>query len=301
MDSGTRLTLKIRASAEQLDELSGVYRLMAQELRGETDTREELEQLAQEGITRFTLTGTMLGALGLCTLLTFMLPKITQTGKAEVPSEFSPLAVLGLFFAWHVFGFLLVGLFVATAESFLKPFFLMLSAQALIYAFMLALLSQPCRGTYLKPFKRFTASWVGKGYLLSIVTVLAMNVVMSSITGETPRSENPVLMLFQDAPLWKYVLLGLLVVVVGPFFEELMFRGWVYGGLKEEWGERPAMLVSAALFAVIHGDAPALPALFALGYIFAWVYRRSGSLWASILVHGMWNATTFSMLLSVMP
>ena len=166
---------------------------------------------------------------------------------------------------------------------------------------MIVVLSQAGLKRDASYFRKFSPSWVGKGYFAALAIVFIVNFLTTALSGHPPKSENPVLALFAGAPNWKIATLGLLVVFVGPFFEEIIFRGWLYGGLKDEWGDMPALVLSSALFALIHGDAPGLPALFALGMVFGWVYRRSGSLWASILVHGFWNATTFALLISVMP
>ena len=92
----------------------------------------------------------------------------------------------------------------------------------------------------------------------------------------------------------------LCVVFLAPFVEETLFRGWVFGGLKER--SRPAAyLASCALFALIHVWRPALmlrdPAYLLMtvqylapGLALAWAYDHSGTLWASIGLHAGVNA-----------
>lgn len=284
------------------EELGKVYRLMAKELEQPDEQRRgELEELAEKGMFRFGLTLMLLCALGLFGIVTSFLTNNEANSQPDQLTELDSWGVLGVFFGWHVFGFLGAGIITLTFSGSIHQFLLIMVAQGSIYAFMLFLLKNAKLRSSITPFRRFSWAWVGRGYLLSLMTVLVVNVLVSSLSGESPRSENPVLSLFSDAPFWQFACLGLLVVLVGPFFEELMFRGWLFGGLRKRWGERPALLVSAALFALIHGDAPALPALFSLGLIFGWVYQKSGSLWAPFLVHACWNATTFSLLISVMP
>src|SRR5574341_2492910 len=70
--------------------------------------------------------------------------------------------------------------------------------------------------------------------------------------------------------------------LVAPLVEEIFFRGFVFGGLCGRYGWRRAALVSAALFAVIHFTPTAILPIFLLGCIFAYLYRRSGSLWPEI-------------------
>ena len=282
-----------------IEELSPTYRLMARQIMEEKpEITERLKEIAREGERRFFITAGLLGLIAVFCLGTFFLPK-RETSEPVSP-KIDPAGAIGLFLLWDVSGFFGGGILAGFLRQVLDPFLMVFVLQAIVYGWMFYLLTKaglPVR----ELFKPFRWSWVGKGYLLCLGSVFVVNVSMAKLLGESPQSENPVLKLFLDAAAWKFGFLGLLVVFVGPVFEELMFRGWLVGSLREKWGDTAAIVVSSALFAVIHGDLPGMPALFALGLVFGWVYRRSGSLWASILVHGMWNATTFSLLISVMP
>lgn len=92
----------------------------------------------------------------------------------------------------------------------------------------------------------------------------------------------------------------LIVLFLAPFVEETLFRGLVFGGLRER--SRPlAYAASCALFALAHVWQFALanrdPAYFLLmlqylipGLVLAWAYDHSGTLWASIGLHAGVNA-----------
>lgn len=85
-------------------------------------------------------------------------------------------------------------------------------------------------------------------------------------------------------------LIAVLVVVVAPFTEELVFRGFLYGVLRRPFGPMAAMATTALLFAAIHQNLPALPALFLLAVGLTLAYERTGSLWTPILMHALFNA-----------
>lgn len=284
-----------------LESLSPTYKLMASDIREPSaETRRSLERVAQEGLERFTITIALLCSL-LLTAISTLFSKKVESKEPQDPTELNATGVLAVFFTWDVLGFVGLALLVSLLSHFFDKFTLIMITQCSLYAFLLLLLSRSKLRPGLQVLGKFSPSWVGKGYLLALFSVFLLNYLMTSLLGASPQSENPVLQLFVGAPVWKMGILGLLVVVIGPLFEEIVFRGWLYGGLRKKWGDAWALVISSLLFALIHGDAPALPALFVLGLIFAWVYRRSGSLWTSILVHAMWNATTFSLLISVMP
>ena len=66
----------------------------------------------------------------------------------------------------------------------------------------------------------------------------------------------------------SYVSLGLwvipLAVIAAPVFEEFIFRGLIFGGLRCSFGVWPATLASAAVFAILH-PALAIAPVFVMG------------------------------------
>jgi ABC-2 type transport system permease protein len=80
-----------------------------------------------------------------------------------------------------------------------------------------------------------------------------------------------------------------LALVAAPLFEEFIFRGLVYGGLRRSFGFWPAALASAAIFAILHPPV-SVPPVFVLGLATAWSYERSRGLLAPMITHAVYNA-----------
>jgi membrane protease YdiL (CAAX protease family) len=78
--------------------------------------------------------------------------------------------------------------------------------------------------------------------------------------------------------------------VVAPIAEEIFFRGFVFAGLRQHYGWQKAALISSAVFAVIHLTPTTIVPVFILGYIFAYLYHRSNSVWLAISMHILTNA-----------
>jgi membrane protease YdiL (CAAX protease family) len=78
--------------------------------------------------------------------------------------------------------------------------------------------------------------------------------------------------------------------IVAPIVEEIFFRGFVFAGLRPRYGWQRAALISSALFALIHLTPTAILPILLLGYIFAYLYQRSNSIWPAILMHSATNA-----------
>ncbi|MGV3722917.1 MAG: CPBP family intramembrane glutamic endopeptidase [Actinomycetota bacterium] len=83
------------------------------------------------------------------------------------------------------------------------------------------------------------------------------------------------------------VLAGLVVIigVIGPISEEVFFRGFAYTAFKKRFGVTPAVLLSALVFAAVHGSPVALIPIFFIGIVLAAIFERTGSLAAPIGLH----------------
>jgi membrane protease YdiL (CAAX protease family) len=90
----------------------------------------------------------------------------------------------------------------------------------------------------------------------------------------------------------------LLAVLLAPLCEEFIFRGLLFGGLRRSAGFVPAMLMSAALFAIVHPPVSMLP-VFGLGLCTAFAYERSKGLLAPMLVHAVYNAAVLGYQMSL--
>lgn len=88
------------------------------------------------------------------------------------------------------------------------------------------------------------------------------------------------------------------VVIVVPTAEELLFRGLLQRLARRVWGAPAAMLISALVFAIAHGEPWYLFGLVGLGILLAWVYEVTGSLTPCVALHAFHNAVSYSLLLS---
>lgn len=87
-----------------------------------------------------------------------------------------------------------------------------------------------------------------------------------------------------------------LAVVVGPFIEELLFRGVLQGACAEFFGPRQGWLLASTLFAVMHGLV-GLPGLLALSLLLGWLRQRTGSVFVPFVVHALHNGLTLALAL----
>ncbi len=89
----------------------------------------------------------------------------------------------------------------------------------------------------------------------------------------------------------RLLVLSLVVAaVVAPLGEELLFRGYMQRRLVQRWGPAAGVLVTAALFGLIHMDKLQTPFALALGVMLGWIAVRSGSILPALLAHAAVNA-----------
>ncbi|CAN5497912.1 hypothetical protein BH23ACT9_BH23ACT9_04820 [soil metagenome] len=85
------------------------------------------------------------------------------------------------------------------------------------------------------------------------------------------------------------LLVALVVVVMAPIGEELLFRGVLYQALAKHLSGWPAIGISGLAFGVTHGEPFVIVLTFPLGMGLAWTLRRHGTLVVPILAHIVFN------------
>ncbi|NBR46004.1 MAG: CPBP family intramembrane metalloprotease, partial [Verrucomicrobia bacterium] len=86
-------------------------------------------------------------------------------------------------------------------------------------------------------------------------------------------------------------------LVLAPVWEEVFFRGTLFPWLAGRLPVHQAQWLSALAFGAVHLHGPTLIPLTVFGALLAGIYRTSGSLVPSILVHAFFNANTCILLL----
>jgi membrane protease YdiL (CAAX protease family) len=95
----------------------------------------------------------------------------------------------------------------------------------------------------------------------------------------------------------------LAIVILVPFIEELLFRGFLQSFLKRYVERKWAIVITAALFAIVHfapsqkeGNVQLIGALFILACFLGFAYEKEGTLWAPIGLHVAFNGASVLMI-----
>ena len=87
--------------------------------------------------------------------------------------------------------------------------------------------------------------------------------------------------------------LGILgVCLIGPLAEEAIFRGAILRRLLEKkWNPWIAIVISAIIFAIVHGNFEQGLTAIIMGCFMGWIYYRTRSIMPCFLVHAVNNTT----------
>ncbi len=107
----------------------------------------------------------------------------------------------------------------------------------------------------------------------------AVNAIISAVSG-VPMVDNAQTILNMGNPFFMI----LFVAIIGPLMEEVLFRKILIDRLIV-FGDRGAILISAMMFALFHGNFGQLFYAFAVGLLFGYVYVRTGKLKYNVTLH----------------
>lgn len=139
-----------------------------------------------------------------------------------------------------------------------------------------------------------------KRYVITLPLIMFAGFVInliSSYYGQAPEMQDVVRWVLEEKSLFILASLIFFGIVVAPIIEEIMFRGFLQPALKNSFGGRYAIVVTASLFAAVHMDMFAFLQIFILGMLLGYLYEKTQTLIASIVVHILHNSLTLVFLL----
>jgi membrane protease YdiL (CAAX protease family) len=144
---------------------------------------------------------------------------------------------------------------------------------------------------------------VGVGYVTAIAVAILGSVVVSSLQVDT--GQNSAAEMAMEAPEILLLLIPASILIIGPG-EEALFRGVVQGRIREVLSPVPGVIVPSVIFAGLHwfalsggspeGNLIALGVLVGPALVFGASYEYTGNLVVPALIHGIYNATLFTLL-----
>jgi uncharacterized protein len=154
---------------------------------------------------------------------------------------------------------------------------------------------------------------LAKGFVFGFVCLAVVAVLALALGGREWREDMAL------AALRNHLIKATLAALVVAFIEELFFRGVLFGGLRRALGWRTALILSAAIYALVHFFqrppppeavywwsgvaslglmfrgfleletlAPGFFTLMVAGLMLGWAYQKTGALYFSMGLHAGW-------------
>ncbi len=140
-----------------------------------------------------------------------------------------------------------------------------------------------------------TLLWVA---LFSLGTIIPLSFLYEQLGIEMDENTQQIITSMMKEP-WGYVAVGILA----PLAEEVVFRGAILRtllGIMSKKNHWVAIMISAAIFGVVHANLAQFINALLMGLILGWMYYRTGSLVPGILLHWV-NNTMAYVLTNIMP
>jgi len=143
---------------------------------------------------------------------------------------------------------------------------------------------------------------IGKTLWYTFISMIAIFIVsflyvliMSSVLGiEAPSSKIEILIMNRSV---SNTVLLIVVSFIGPIIEEVFFRGFLYSAFKKNWGVLPALFLSSILFSLVHLEIYSFIPLFIIGWLLAYIFEKTKSLFPAIFLHAVYNLILILILL----
>lgn len=139
--------------------------------------------------------------------------------------------------------------------------------------------------------------WRRSGFNLGLAaaggTVLAFAVSLIASLLHTPQVDSPMEKLMESPS--SFIQIGIMAVTVAPLFEEMFFRGFLQPLISRSLGIAPGILITAALFGLLHAPEYGWAWQYAFavavaGAVFGWIRARTGSIIPGTVMHACYNA-----------
>src|SRR5829696_6212024 len=163
---------------------------------------------------------------------------------------------------------------------------------ALLFASMWAKGLTPASFGLRRVALRPAAGWT----VLTFAAFWILTAVYIALVGE-PDQQELTRDLREEGSLAALIGYGVLLAFVAPLAEELFFRGFVFGVLRERIGVAWGALATGVVFGLVHvagSPIETVGVLIILGCLLCVLYLKTGSLLPCIALHAINNSISFS-------
>jgi membrane protease YdiL (CAAX protease family) len=137
----------------------------------------------------------------------------------------------------------------------------------------------------MEPIERSRAGFNPILLLAGVIFIFALSIVLSPLEELMPVDNS-----MYDDSVWTLIM----VVVIAPIFEEILFRGKLYNMLRISASPLTSVVLASLLFGAVHLEPIIAISGLPWGLLLGFVYLRSRSIIAPIILHMFNNALAYA-------
>lgn len=145
---------------------------------------------------------------------------------------------------------------------------------------------------------KFKVDFIPWAAIAFIVYIIVAQLVMD-ITGlffKFDVDQNQDILFNPPQDNLEAVLVFAALVILAPLAEELLFRGFLFTGLRKKLPFWLTAIIVSLLFGFVHGQVNVGLDVFALSLVMCFIREKTGSLWPSLLLHSFKNGLAYFLL-----
>jgi len=142
---------------------------------------------------------------------------------------------------------------------------------------------------------RAAVMWLMYFFTTAIVTSILLVIQIPGLNLEQKQS----LGFEQLSGVFTYIAAFILLVVLAPIFEELLFRGYLFGAIRAKNNFWVSAILTNLTFGLMHGQLNVGIDVFILSLFLCYLREKTQTIWPGILVHALKNGMAYTLLFIV--
>ena len=138
-------------------------------------------------------------------------------------------------------------------------------------------------------FRRPRSWWRAAGISAVVIFIVLVVSAIVALFANAEREQGLIPQHWDSSRAAQFAAFCVVVVVIAPIVEELLFRGVGYG-LLERFGQYPAIVIVGLAFALVHGLVAGFAVIAVFGAGLAFLRAKTDSIYPGMLLHASFNA-----------
>jgi membrane protease YdiL (CAAX protease family) len=163
---------------------------------------------------------------------------------------------------------------------------------AIQYALMFGIVMLLTRGLDRRrflAFRRPRSWWRAAGISAAVIFIVLVVSAIVALFANAEREQGLIPQHWDSSRAAQFAAFCVVVVVIAPIVEELLFRGVGYG-LLQRFGQYPAIVIVGLAFALVHGLVAGFAVIAVFGAGLAFLRAKTDSIYPGMLLHASFNA-----------